>query len=445
MSTAPFAVMAKPVGPVCNLSCSYCYYLEKEALFAAGERYRMSDEVLERYTRSVIDASAGPVVHFAWHGGEPTLAGIRFFQRVVEIQSRYLPDGWKCSNNIQTNGTLLDERWCDFLLAEGFSVGISIDGPAQLHDALRRDRRGRPTHARAMRGLNLLRERGIDPDVLCTLNALNVRHPREVYRFFLDQGVRWLQFLPVVRRSEAGVGQFQSSLHGGSSVQRGGALVAVPSADSVDPHAMGDFLISVFDEWVRHDVGRIAVQGFVECLLAYSGRAPTLCTMSDTCGSVLAMEHDGGVYSCDHYVDLEHLLGNATTDDIGELLALPAQLMFGASKRDVLTRACRECPVLVVCRGGCPKDRFSRAPDGEPGHNYLCSGYRAFYEHAAPYMKRMVALATRGYPVSAIVDQLRDEEASEEARWRETGRNDPCPCGSGNKYKQCCLPTRRPR
>lgn len=423
MSVEPFVVMAKPVGPVCNLDCAYCYYLDKTSLFAAGERYRMGDELLEAYVRSVIEASPGPVVNFAWHGGEPTLAGVGFYRRVVELQARYLPAGWRCVNNLQTNGTLLDERWCAFLAEEHFAVGISIDGPARLHDALRRDRRGRPTHARVMRGLHLLREQGIDPDVLCTLNALTAAHPIEVYRFFLDEGVRWVQFLPVVQRFPDG------------SV----------SERSVDGEAMGAFLCSVFDEWVRHDIGRIGVQGFFECLLAWSGRRTALCTMAETCGRVPAMEHDGSVFACDHFVDAAHRRGDVMSSGISALVDAPSQVAFGDAKRDALTRTCRECPVLFACHGGCPKDRFAVAPDGEVGHNYLCAGYRLFYEHARPYVERMVAMARQRIPIATVMDRLREEEAEAEMPWRRAGRNDPCPCGSGAKYKHCCLRTRRSR
>lgn len=415
--------MAKPPGPVCNLDCGYCYYLGKRALFPGRGLLRMDERVLDSYVRSFIEASPGPLVHFVWHGGEPTLLGIDFYRRALELQRRYLPAGWTCVNNLQTNGVLLDDPWCRFLAEHGFRVGLSIDGPAPLHDAFRPDKGGRPTHDRVMRGLRLLREHRVEPDVLCTLNALTAASPTEVYRFFLDAGVRWLQFLPVVQRiTEGGV-----------------------SERSVTPEAFGAFLCTVFDEWVRHDIGRIAVQNFVECLLVWSGRPATLCIMSETCGRVLAMEHDGSVYSCDHFVDREHRLGNVLSDGLAALVDGPEQVAFGSAKRDRLPRQCRECAVLPVCNGGCPKDRFATAGDGEGGLSYLCAGYRRFYEHVAPYMARMTVLARAGRPVAAISEELRREEAASEARWRAASRNDPCPCGSGRKYKQCCLPTHRPR
>ncbi len=415
--------MAKPLGPTCNLNCTYCYYLSKTSLFPADEQYRMTDDVLEAYVRSFIESSPGPFVHFVWHGGEPTLLGLDFYRRVITVQERYLPPEWTCINNLQTNGVMIDEEWCDFLAEHRFHVGISIDGSAWLHDACRVDNAGKPTHRRVMRALDLLQRRGIEPDVLCTLNAMTAPHPTEVYRFFLDQGVKWLQFLPVVQRTPDG---------GASDL-------------SVTPEAMGAFLCTVFDEWIRHDVGRIVVQTFAECLNVAMGKPADLCIMAETCGRALAIEHDGSVYSCDHFVDPEYRLGNVSSDSLSVLVDAPEQVAFGQAKRDALPGYCRECPVLSVCNGGCPKDRFVSTPDGEEGLNYLCAGYRQFYEHAAPYMVRMAGLARRRKPAPTIMAELKLEEADEERPWREASRNDPCPCGSGRKYKRCCLPGYRPR
>ncbi len=419
--TEPFVVMATPVGPICNLDCQYCYYLGKTDLFPPGEPFRMRPEVLETYISSFIAASPGPVVHFGWHGGEPTLAGIEFYRNVVVLQRRYLPGGWRCVNNLQTNGTLLDERWCRFLAEEDFAVGISIDGPEEIHDAHRSDRRGRPTHALAMRGLRLLRAAGIDPDVLCTLNALTAAQPREVYRFFVDHEVRWVQFLPVVEKGP-----------GGGVSER-----------SVTPEAMGEFLCTIFDEWVRHDIERIGVQNFLECFLVATGKPANLCVMSRTCGRVLALEHDGSVYACDHFVDPGHRLGEVSEDALATLAGSAGQTAFGRAKHEALPACCRECPVVGFCNGGCPKDRFVSSPDGEAGLNYLCAGYRRFYGHLLPYLERMAVLARQGQPISAISGELEVAERDERARWRATGRNEPCPCGSGRKYKHCCLLTRR--
>ncbi|MBU6422833.1 MAG: anaerobic sulfatase maturase [Chloroflexota bacterium] len=419
----PFLVMAKAPGPLCNLDCGYCYYLSKRDLFPGATAFAMTDEVLERYVRSYIAASPGPTVEFVWHGGEPTLRGLPFYRRAVELQRRHLPDGWTCANDLQTNGTFIDDEWARFFAEEHFAVGLSLDGPADVHDVYRRDKGGHATHRRVMNALRVLREHGVDPDILCTLNAATAARPREVYRFFLDNDVRWLQFLPVVQRApDRGV-----------------------SEASVSSRAFGEFLCTVFDEWVRHDVGHVGVQNFLECLFVWSGHSANICIMSEVCGNVVAMEHDGSVYSCDHFVDPAHRLGSVMTDDLGALVRSPAQLAFGAAKRDALPRQCRECAVRPLCNGGCPKDRFVAAADGDGGLNYLCEGYRAFYEHTAPYMKRMAELARAGRKVAVLMDELREREAGEEVRWQAASRNDPCPCGSGKKYKRCCLPTRRPR
>ncbi|MHB8319839.1 MAG: anaerobic sulfatase maturase [Acidimicrobiales bacterium] len=420
-SVEPFVVMAKPTGALCNLDCSYCYYLPKAQLFPAGERFRMRPEVLEAYINAVIAASDGLVVQFAWHGGEPTLAGLDFFRNVVELQERHLPPRSRCVNHLQTNGTLLDDRWCSFLAEHRFAVGISIDGPAEVHDALRRDRRGRPTHARVMRGFRRLREAGVEPDVLCTLNATTAAYPLEVYRFFLDEEVRWLQFLPVVE-----------ALPSGRASHR-----------SVDPEAMGAFLCRVFDEWVRYDVGRIGVQNFVEPLLVVSGKPANLCVMAETCGRVPALEHDGTLFSCDHFVDPAHRLGDITTDELRALLDGDEQVAFGAAKRDGLPACCKTCEVRFLCNGGCPKDRFVAARSGEGTLNYLCAGYRRFYSHALPFLVRMADLVREGSSSAAIMAELEANERGERRRWNATGRNDPCPCGSGAKYKHCCLSVRR--
>ncbi len=417
VNAEPFVVMAKPIGPLCNLDCGYCYYLSKRQLFPARERFQMSPEILETYVREVIGASSGPTVDFAWHGGEPTLAGIRFFQQALELQEKHLPAGWTCTNHIQTNGTLLNSEWCAFFAEHRFAVGISIDGPASLHDAARKDRRGRPTHDRVLNGLSQLRRAGIEPDVLCTVNALNASRPLDVYRFFLDAGVKWLQFIPIVERVPGGF-----------------------SDRSVVPDQLGDFLCAIFDEWVRYDIGRIGVQTFLEPLLVVAERKPNLCIISETCGRVPALEHDGGLYACDHFVDRSHYLGNIRTDSLADLLDGPVLKAFGAAKRSTLPKTCIDCPVGFICNGGCPKDRISGSGEAL---NHLCSGYRRFYLHALPYLERIAKLERAGIPGGAIMEEIAIEEKDERARWNSAGRNDPCPCGSGTKYKQCCLRTRR--
>ena len=415
MSPAKHAiqVVTKPIGPVCNLDCEYCFYLAKKDLYPGGEHFRMTDEVLDTYVSQLIAAQPGPDVQFTWQGGEPTMMGLDFFRRVVELQQRHVPEGWRCTNALQTNGTLLDAQWGEFLAEHGFLVGISIDGPAWIHDRFRVDRKGAPTHERVMAGLHTLREHGVDHNVLCVVNALNSQHPLEVYRFFRDEGVDWLQLIPIVERDgERGI-----------------------SDRSVTGEAWGEFLVVLFDEWVRNDIGSIFVQLFEECVRMWLGHPATLCVHAETCGFGLAMEHNGDLFSCDHYVDPAHLLGNISETPLRELADRPEQVTFGLDKRDALPRLCRECDVRFACNGGCPKDRFALTPDGEDGLNVLCAGYARFFRHVDPYMRRLADDYRRGVPAASIMVELAEEEA---ARFRNAGRNDPCPCGSGRKHKHCC-------
>lgn len=410
----PFHVMTKPIGPVCNLDCAYCYYLRKDALFAAGEDFRMSAEVLEGFVHDYIAAHPGPHVDFAWQGGEPTLMGLDFFRRAVALQKRYLPGGWTCANALQTNGTLLDEDWGTFLREEGFLVGISMDGPAELHDVYRLDKRGRPTHAAVLRGLRLLQRLGVEHNVLCTVHRGNACHPLEVYRFFREAGVTWLQFIPIVERSgEAGV-----------------------SERSVDADQYGTFLCSIFDEWIRHDVGSVFVQIFEEAARVWAGMPASLCVLQETCGRGLVIEHNGDVYACDHFVAPEHRRGNVADGDLAAMVESPEQRAFGQAKRDALPRVCRRCEVRFLCHGGCPKERFIRSADGEPGLSYLCPGHRRFFRHAAPQLRLLADIWRQGRAPAEVMTQVALDDA---ARWRAVGRNDPCPCGSGLKFKRCCL------
>ncbi|MGO9204570.1 MAG: anaerobic sulfatase maturase [Candidatus Limnocylindrales bacterium] len=409
----PFVVMAKPVGPVCNLECSYCYYLDKTGSYGPRHTSRMSDELLERFVRQYIEASPGPLVHFVWHGGEPTLAGLSFFRRAVELQRRFLPEGFECWNNLQTNGTLLDEAWCAFLAAEHFDVGLSIDGTAALHDAHRRDRRGRGSFERATAALERLRRHGVRPDLLCTVTSTAAKDPLGTYRAMAALG-GFVQFLPIVRRGADGK----------------------PTPDSVSPEGWGRFLCEAFDEWVRRDLPDLAVQVFLETLRAYAGAQPLTCVMAPTCGRVVVLEHDGAVYSCDHFVDRQHRLGNIADEHLGALVDRPEQYRFGDDKRNQLPAKCRSCPWLSVCNGWCPKDRFARTEDGEPGLSYLCDGFRAFFSHADGRLRRIAELGGQGRSPAVIMAALREEES---ARRRGVHRNDPCPCGSGKKAKRCCF------
>ncbi len=409
-----FQVMVKPAGAICNLDCTYCYYLEKEDLYPGGEAPRMADDLLERYIVQHIEACPKDVIFFLWHGGEPTILGLDYFRRIVELQRKYRPAGRQILNGIQTNGVLLDEEWCRFLAAESFHVGLSIDGPKELHDRYRLARGGQATHKQAMAAYRMLKRHRVPCDVLCVVHDANVREPGGVYRFFKEIGAEVLQFLPlVVRDGKGGV-----------------------SPETVPAEAYGTFLCAVFEEWVKRDIGRIAIQNFDEALRPFVGVEHALCVFKRTCGDVVVVEHNGDFYSCDHFVVPEHRIGNIRETHLGEMIESAAQRKFGRDKLDRLPRYCLECEVLTSCNGGCPKDRFIRTPDGEEGLNYLCAGLKRFFIYSRPYLRKMASLRESGEPIERIADQLRsaDGEAAHAA-----GRNDPCPCGSGKKYKKCCL------
>ncbi len=410
-----FNVLAKPCGPVCNLGCAYCYYLAKEQYYPASG-FRMSPELLEEYTRQYIAAQQVPEVVFGWQGGEPTLMGLDFFRLAVELQAKYRRPGMRITNALQTNGTTLTDEWCRFFREHNFLIGLSLDGPAEVHDAYRRDKAGRPVFARVMAGLLLLQKHNVEYNILATVHAANAPHPLEVYRFLRDEaGAQFLQFIPIVELDEAG-----------RVTER-----------SVDGPQYGRFLSEMFDEWVRRDVGQVFVQIFDVALAAWSGRRPGLCLFEETCGSSVVMEHNGDVYACDHFVFPSHLLGNMLETPLVDLVGSERQRRFGLDKRDALPRRCRECPVLFVCHGGCPKNRLLHTPEGEPGLNYLCEGYRAFFGHIDGPMRRMAALLRAGRPPADIMLHLAQEERDLEERFRHAKRNDPCPCGSGLKFKHC--------
>jgi uncharacterized protein len=382
-----FHLLAKPTGSACNLNCAYCFFLEKEQLYP-GVQARMSDHLLERYIRQLFEAHRAPEVTIAWQGGEPTLMGLEFFRRAVELAARYAPRGVTVSHTIQTNGTRINGDWARFFKANRFLVGISIDGPRALHDAYRRDKGGRPTFDRVMRGLAWLREHDVDWNALTTVHAANGDHPADVYRFLRDDcGARFIQFIPIVERpTEAGVP------YGDTVTER-----------SVGPAQWGEFLIGVFEDWVRRDVGEVYVQHFDVALANWHGEPPGICVHSPTCGTALAMEFNGDVYSCDHFVEPAYLLGNIRDRHLAEFVASPEQVRFGEDKAARLPGVCRRCDVRFACHGGCPKDRFTNAPDGEPGLNYLCPGYEAFFRHVDRPMRRMCELLRQGRAPAEIV------------------------------------------
>ena len=408
-----FQVFAKPAGALCNLECRYCYYLRKKDLYGKGESLRMSDDILEEYIIQHIDASESPEVRFSWHGGEPTILGKDYFRKIAALQRTHRPEGKTIANGIQTNGTLLDEEWCQFLASEGFTVGISLDGPKELHDPYRTGKRGNPTHEQAMRGYRLLREHGVACDVLCVVHAGNVPHPLEIYRFFKEIGATSIGFLPLVERAPDG----------------GVIDLTVP------PAALGDFLCAIFDEWLANDIGRVNVQIFEEAIATALGREHGLCIFRETCGDIPVVEHNGDFFSCDHFVDEAHCPGNIMETPLASLLDSPEQRAFGQAKRNRLPRFCRTCEVLSMCNGGCPKDRFLQAPDNEEGLNYLCAGYRRFFFHCRPFVAQVAALSQQHRTESSRIPAPPGSARGN----AKIGRNDPCPCGSGRKYKKCCM------
>jgi len=371
-----FHVMAKPRGAICNLDCEYCYYLRKEDLYQ-GRSFRMSDQILENYIRQYITAQRVPEVNFAWQGGEPTLMGLDFFRKVVAYQQKYARPGMKIENTLQTNGTLLNDEWCRFLAKNRFLIGISLDGPREVHDVYRKDKGGAPTFDRVVRGVNLLRRHKVDFNVLTCVSAANVHQPLEVYHFLRDEiGAEYIQFIPIVERDND------------TGFQEGTVL----TSRSITGKQYGDFLIAIFDEWVHRDVGRVFVQIFDTALGRWLGAPGGLCVFQETCGKALVMEHNGDLYSCDHFVEPRHLLGNILETPLIELVGSEQQLKFGLNKKASLPRYCRECPVLFACNGGCPKNRTDLTPDGEAGLNHFCKGYKAFFTHIDQPMRIMAGL-----------------------------------------------------
>nr|PZN50291.1 MAG: anaerobic sulfatase maturase [Chloroflexota bacterium] len=416
-----FHIMLKPRGAICNLDCKYCYFLSKERLYPNSD-FRMSETLLEEYTRQYIEAQRVPEVTFAWQGGEPTLMGLDFFKQAIAYQQKYRKPGMQINNALQTNAVLLDDDWCAFFAENNFLIGVSLDGPQHLHDAYRVDKGGNATFSRVMRGIEYLKKHKVDFNILTTVHAGNADYPLEVYRFLRDEvKTEFIQFIPIVERAN------ETGFQEGNQV----------TERSVKATQYGDFMIAIFDEWVRRDVGRVYVQLFDVALAAWSGHRPGLCVFEETCGVALAMEHNGDVYSCDHFVEPAHKLGNMNFVPLADLVGSEKQREFGLAKRDTLPQYCLNCEVRFVCNGGCPKDRFIETPDGEPGLNYLCAGYRAFFNHIRKPMEFMAAELRAHRPPANIMWVLAAEEAALQAQFARAGRNDPCPCGSGKKFKKC--------
>ena len=376
MTDSAFQVFAKPVGAACNLGCSYCYYSEQPSGGKGNTMPLMPDDLLERYIIQHIESTAESTVFFSWHGGEPLLAGLDFYRKVIEIQKKHLPPDRQLINGIQTNGTLIDEDWCRFLAGERFLVGISIDGPPQLHNIHRKTRAGDDSFERVIRGYRLLQEFGITTELLCVVGSHNSPYPHEVYSYLKSLGAKYITFLPLVSRTSAS-----------------DCRVTV---DSVEPGAWGDFLVTIFDEWIVQDVGNIFIQMFDEAIRTAFDQEHTLCIFKQKCGRVPVIEHNGNFYSCDHYVSPEYYQGNIREQHLGDMLNGRRQKAFGEAKLQSLPGYCRDCEVLHFCNGECPKNRFTQTPDGEPGLNYLCKGYASFFRHVTPFVEEVRRLSGRG-------------------------------------------------
>lgn len=392
-----FHVMAKPAGSTCNLDCAYCFYLSKETLPGGPGPGRMSDEVLENFVRSYIEGVTGDEVVFSWQGGEPTLRGLDFFRRVVELQRKHAKPGQRIENDLQTNGTLLDEEWCVFLREHRFLVGLSIDGPCELHDAYRVTKGGRPTFDQVFAAAQLLKKSGVPFNTLTCVNRLNARRPLDVYRFLRREiGSTYLQFIPIVEyKSFERVAPSRWDNDRLPRVDdpeaRPGHPDSIVTDWSVDPDDWGYFLSKVFDEWRNRDVGKVLVNHFETLVSQHLGRGSQLCVYSEFCGKALAIEHDGEVYACDHFVYPEYRRGNIRDGELHRFVLSRDQVRFGYAKSETLPRACRECEFLSDCWGECPKNRILRTADGEPGLNYLCRGFKRYFAHAIPEVERLVA------------------------------------------------------
>ena len=414
----PFHLLAKPAGATCNLDCKYCFFLSKDRLYP-NERTRMSDDVLETYIRQRLSQQTESDVNIAWQGGEPTIMGLDFFKRAVELTAKYRKPKQNVLHTIQTNGLLLDDEWCAFLKKHNFLVGLSIDGPREMHDAYRVDKRGGGSYDLVMRAWERLQRHGVDCNILCTVHAANADHPLDVYRFFRDQmGAAFLQFIPIVERATPELLPVANSgwgeRPGGERPlyrQRGNLV----TDRSVRAEQFGRFLRDIYDEWITHDVGKVFVQTFDVALGSWVGQH-NLCIFSPTCGNALALEHNGDVYSCDHYVEPDYLLGNIKDQHMLELVTSDRQRKFGQDKFDSLPQYCRDCEVLFACYGECPRNRFIETPDGEPGLNYLCAGYKQFFNHIDPTMRIMANLVRQGRYADEIMEmELSVSEPSDEA------------------------------
>lgn len=402
-----------------------------------GSRFRMADELLETYIRQTIEGQNSPEITIAWQGGEPTLMGLDFFRRSIELEQKYLKPGQIIQNTLQTNGVKLDDEWCAFFHEHNFLIGLSLDGTREMNDAFRVDKSGKGTFDRVVAAARLMQKHQVDFNVLTTVHAANADRPLELYRFMRDElRTKYIQFIPIVERTTPELINIANKGWGEKLKDRPLYLQAGNRVTdrSVKPEQWGRFLIAIFDEWVQHDVGTVYVQMFDAALASWVGVPAAMCIFSETCGKAVSLEHNGDVYSCDHYVEPDYLLGNITQTSLVQLIGLDKQVKFGNDKRDTLPSYCRTCEVRFACHGECPKNRFIATPEGEPGLNYLCAGYKAFFKHIDHPMKLMAQLLRSGRFADEAMALLKVEQRTWSAN---TGRNDPCPCGSGRKFKKC--------
>jgi uncharacterized protein len=435
-----FHLLAKPTGAICNLDCKYCFFLSKEMLYP-GSRFRMADELLETYIRQLLEAQQLPEVTIGWQGGEPTLMGVEFFQRSVDYAEKYKMPGQQVLYTIQTNGTKIDAEWAKFFKQNQFLVGLSVDGPKEIHDTFRVNKGGQGTFDQVSHAWEILGEHGVEVNILCTVHAANANHPLEVYHFFRDRlNAQYLQFIPIVERATA---ETIGLANQGWSERSGGDRPLYLQAGeqvtdrSVMPEQYGRFLITIFDEWVRRDVGKVFVQSFDAALASWVGQ-PSLCIFQRTCGASLALEHNGDLYSCDHFVEPAFLLGNIQQTHMIDLVSSEQQNKFGQEKFVSLPKYCLQCEVLFACYGECPRNRFIHTPDGEPGLNYLCAGYKLFFNHINRPMRIMADLLRRGRYADEVMNILAMEEMQRIKQAMDLAQpDDPCPCKSGKKFRMC--------
>ena len=397
-------ILAKPVGPLCNLNCEYCFYTEKQALFPEHNSFHMSDTVLETFISKYIASCGGLVIPFVWQGGEPTLLGLEFFKKAVALQQKYA-NGKKIANSLQTNGVLLNDEWCEFLKVNNFLVGLSLDGPEEIHDRYRVNREGQPSFHKVMQGLELLKAHQVVFNVLSCVTKESSKQPLEVYQFFKNNGAQFIQFIPIVER-QADTAAIEMGLRHATLASLYRESQPSVTEWSVEPEDYGDFLIKIFDEWVRHDVGSIHVMNFEWALEAWLGIPASVCVFAEQCGTAVIMEHNGDIYSCDHYVYPEYRLGNLATASIPEMMDSEKQRRFGQNKTAFLPQLCKGCEVEFACHGECPKHRFLQTADGERGLNYLCAGYKKYFRHIHPYMKVMRKLIENDLPAAQVKEVI---------------------------------------